>query len=61
MIEEGVVKDCTECAGECGLVCECADCSCVDSEPKQKIENVPLDKDTAAMVAEFQMREKGVL
>lgn len=40
---------CQECAGECGLVCECTDCSCNH-----------LSKETAALVAEFSHREKGV-
>ncbi len=61
MIENDAVKDCAECAGECGLVCECADCPCVAATKKKKpVVDVALDKETAALVAEFQNREKGV-
>lgn len=41
-------EPCQECAGECGLVCECSDCDC------------KLTPETASLVAEFSHREIGM-
>lgn len=49
-----VKEPCQECAGECGLVCECSNCDCKHSTYGK------LSKETALFIAEFTHREKGV-
>lgn len=49
-----VKEPCQECAGECGMVCECTDCDCKHSTYGK------LSKETALFIAEFAEREKGV-